>query len=144
MKKNGLKTGIIIGGVLGITASLLGRRILKGKASKNKEVDTETENIQLEPLSEKMEEAGGEKVSKGEKSKSIVIGKVKKKIGREETAEKTANLEVESRDTEREEEMKARMEGSSMMEDLAAKMNFSEKISQLEEALKKLREENTQ
>ena len=91
-----------------------------------------------------MEEAGGEKVSKGEKSKSIVIGKVKKKIGREETAEKTANLEVESRDTEREEEMKARMEGSSMMEDLAAKMNFSEKISQLEEALKKLREENTQ
>lgn len=144
MKKNGLKTGIIIGGVLGITAFLLGRRMLKGKASKNKEVDTETENIQLEPLSEKMEEAGGEKVSKGEKSKSIVIGKVKKKIGREETAEKTANLEVESRDTEREEEMKARMEGSSMMEDLAAKMNFSEKISQLEEALKKLREENTQ
>ena len=53
MKKNGLKTGIIIGGVLGITASLLGRRMLKGKASKNKEVDTETENIQLEPLSEK-------------------------------------------------------------------------------------------
>lgn len=132
MKKNGLMSGMIIGGILGITASVLGMRKLKERAGKKAEEDSQADNIQLKPKSEEEQKTSG--MSEDTASKP----------GSEETAEKTGSLAVESRDTEREEQMKENQEGNSMVEDIAAKINFSQKINQLEEALKKLREENMQ
>ena len=157
MKKNGLMTGVIIGGILGITVSVLGMRKFKGKAGKNTEGESQAENIQLKPMSEEKQESsdmkedtvaennGSDSGNKCECSEETGNRSTSEnKPGSEETAQKTTNLAEESRDTAREEQMKAKQEGNFMMEDIAAKISFSQKISQLEEALKKLREENMQ
>lgn len=61
-----------------------------------------------------------------------------------EVVNKKDDLEKEVRNPEEERKKKTGKEGAAMGENIASKINFGKKIAQLEESLKKLREENTQ
>ncbi|NLM96711.1 MAG: hypothetical protein GX175_03705 [Halanaerobiaceae bacterium] len=124
MKKDGFLTGLVLGGMLGLTFSLLMINVSKpGK----KEQGTEDQKKKAEKIPQVRKVA-----DKGQRPAE----------NSEETAEKEKNNEEETRNTEREKMKKAEKEGSSFGEDIVSKLNFSRKITQLEEALKKLREEN--
>lgn len=67
-----------------------------------------------------------------------------KKVASEEDSEKTGDQEEELRNSQEEAEKKAAKEGEFIGKEITSKISFGKKINQLEEALKKLREESTQ
>lgn len=130
MKKDGLLTGLVLGGLMGITISLLA--VNAAKSGKGKEEDNiqekDKKKMDIPQVQEIKQETNGYSEKPPQNS--------------EETAEKTENKEEETRNTEQEIKKKAEKEGISFGEDITSKLNFSKKIAQLEESLKKLREEN--
>ena len=122
MKRDGLLTGLVLGGLLGVTISLLG---INASKSGKKEKDAQDQDRKEIP--------GVQKVEDSNKKPSQNSG---------ETVEKKDNKEEETRNTKREKKKKAEKEGTSFGEDIVSKLNFSKKIAQLEESLKNLREEN--
>lgn len=123
MKRDGLLTGLVLGGVVGLTISLL---VINASKSGKKEKDAQDQDWKGIKIPE---------VQKVEDSNK------KPSQNSEETVEKENNKKEETRNTEREKK-KAEKEGTSFGEDIVSKLNFSKKIAQLEESLKKLREEN--
>ncbi|MFP4016748.1 MAG: hypothetical protein ACLFUI_06920, partial [Halanaerobiales bacterium] len=61
-----------------------------------------------------------------------------------EVEDKEEETDEETRNPPEERKKKTKKEGAAMGEDIASKLNFGKKIAQLEEALQKLRQENTQ
>lgn len=155
MKRDGILTGLVLGGVLGVTFSMIAVKAIKsfeGNSSKKK--DNGQDPFQLKSLS-KNKEKNGKLDERDDKTQENIFQKnVNEKDntgGRElndqtseETTEKTEDNEAEMRNTEREVKKKSEKEGFSFGEDISPKVSFSKKIVQLEESLRKLREENTQ
>lgn len=66
-----------------------------------------------------------------------------KKVVSKEDSEKTGDQKKELRNSQEETEKKPAKEGEFIGEEITSKISFGKKINQLEEALKKLREEST-
>ncbi len=170
MKNDGLLTGILIGGIFGVAVVLLAVNTAKGAASNavagqesnedQKGLNTESQNKDKQTTDNETEakadnSAAKEKTdnkddseSKRDKESNIETGKEeadqKSKNSSKEVEDKKGDKEEEVRNPTDERKKKTEKEGTAMGEDIASKLNFGKKISQLEESLKKLREENTQ
>ncbi|MFW5981576.1 MAG: hypothetical protein ACOCQO_00060 [Halanaerobiaceae bacterium] len=184
MKKNEFLSGLIVGGILGLSLAVLTynslnesknskakeeqdnytelKKNIKDKIKNNLPGDIENED-KIQEI-EKQEDKNVVSSQNEEKSKNKDDKQKDNQTNKDNQKEKETGMEMsnipfantsnvqkekesmnkkEVRNPPREVKMKAEKEGKSMGEDFADKLNFSKKISQLEEALKNLRDENT-
>ncbi len=164
MKNDGLLTGILIGGMFGVAVALLAVNTAKGAASNTatesngdgEELNSGNQNEDNQTEDNVVETKGDNNAAKkktdnkdnSENASDAETGKEKDnqvvKTTSTEVVDKKYDLEKEVRNPEEERKKKTEKEGAAMGEDIASKINFGKKIAQLEESLKKLREENTQ
>ncbi|MEJ6950022.1 hypothetical protein [Natronospora cellulosivora (SeqCode)] len=164
-KKNNFITGLVVGGLLGVSLGLISIHNMADKKNNDDESSKYTElkkeiksalnsDIEDEDRIEDVEKKEDKLLSSNKDEEENKEDKANKETGSEmskipyndtskEVEEKEEMNLDEARNPPREVELKGKKEGKTMGEDFADKLNFSKKINQLEEALKNLREENT-